>query len=412
MTRNAERQHSLMLIALVGLALGVALWDQTVVLYGLVGGDFCQDYFAARAARLGYSLFDPAVQHLADSVAAFGEVGNYHPPTLTLFFLPFSYLSYPAAFLLLSLASIILWLWLTWNSFCEFEASQPTRLLVLGLALLWYPFIYCIGTGQSSALIAALIWAGWLKHRRSQPLLTGLFWGLAASIKLFPALLVILLLLWREWRALFAMLATIVATVAAAALVFGTTDLWRYSVEIMPSQMQRFSSFILNNSLNGFFVQILTGSDHLALDWNRPVAAYWCSKIAIGLTLLLLVYAAKTLKNRKDKDLVIALYVTGMLLVSPLTWNHAFLLLAPVFALVATQNSGVLVRLLALLCFAGLSIPDTELTRYLVTTNTLGELSITKFFLIKLPFFALLGLLFLCLSQITKDGRSLTKEQT
>ena len=69
--------------------------------YKNVGSDFVQDYIASYSLRNGRLLYGEDITELSKEMLGFGGIENYHPPFNALLFLPFSFLTYQTAYVVL-----------------------------------------------------------------------------------------------------------------------------------------------------------------------------------------------------------------------------------------------------------------------------------------------------------------------
>ncbi|MFZ6031103.1 MAG: glycosyltransferase family 87 protein [Chloroflexota bacterium] len=326
--------------------------------------DFMQDYEAARNLKSGRSIYHGQA-----------ETANYHPPTVAVLILPIANLPYPAAarwwsfFCLICLAATV------WIVFRALEVSLPLRwsLIFLGGLLCWYPVQGHIAIGQFSILIALLLVLAWQNLRKGRQTLGGLFVGVACLLKLFPALLVVYFLFRRKWLALSTMVLAIGLGYSLALAVVGFEDTWHYFTVVIPQDVEVFAAFPVNLSLNGVFSRLFTSSPWIAPLADLPWLAAWLTNllvVSITAGLAWLVYRLPP--NLPGDDLAFALHLPAMLLLSPLTWWHAniLLFLALVWLL---KNQGFQKNraglMLLLVAFLLLSLPDIDLANFVMNST-------------------------------------------
>lgn len=322
---------------LLGLAALLVFGPQFAALLrpGNLVRDFFQDYTSARFHATGIS---PYASLEGEYQRQFGKVGddrrwhygraNPHAPASLLPVLPLAAFDYPTAALywnLFNLACIAGALLLIAG-----ELKWPTGLagLLLTVAVL-LPFSPLYGQvlhAQNNGVVLLLLVWFWSCLRHGKDEAAGLFLGLATALKLLPGLLLIYLLLRRRWLALAWATLAFGGMQVLAWFLFGTAD-FRFWLEHLAPHTAEFRTGWLNQSLHGYWARLWEPSVKvpgsvplLQAPWVGQILAYGFS---LGLVLLLV---PPTLRPTGDDDRVVGLWVTTMLLVSPLTWDHYLLL--------------------------------------------------------------------------------------
>jgi len=300
-----------------------------------IPGDFSQDYYAAWMLRTERSIYTKVSQ--AD-LAATGStvdatllVSNYHPPFDAVMFIPLTFLSYKMATTLWSMLSLGLYLLIgvVLVRECNLKLTDPWRIVLLGSALCWPPFQGHIAVGQLSLLLTAMIVVGWMLLRHQYNVLAGVCFGIASLIKLFPGLLLLYLLLARRWHSLGAMIVTIgLGTVFTLAFV-GLPDMLHYINYVAPHDVLLFGPYPTNVSINGTFGRLLINGGWVTPIVTAPQLASILTLISNAALLLLLMQMLWVRKPSQPKmDTAFAFTCVAMLLISPISWEHAFPLLA------------------------------------------------------------------------------------
>jgi hypothetical protein len=155
---------------------------------------------------------------------------------------------------------------------------------------------------------------------------------LATAIKLFPGFLFVYFVLRREWSAVRAGLFALAAITALTALILGPDCYRTYFLEVMP-QTSQWRSEWPNLSLSSLWFKLFESSRRLPPIEIQPLThapALALGGVAATMIVMTAILAGVTprLRSRQDWDLLFALTVIGMLLVSPITWDHYLLLLA------------------------------------------------------------------------------------
>jgi hypothetical protein len=334
--------------------------------------DFFQEWASARYFFDGRPVYAPQDQALESYLGvprkkldAFLEV-NAHPPTSVLLALPFAALSYPNACLawnLLSWAALVFSLAILLRQL-GLPLSVSTLLPVLTLLLLCHPLREQTREGQYNLFLLALIVGGWAAERSGRPWCAGVLLGCAAVLKLFPTFLLLPFLLRGRWRVLLGAAAAAMAWTALTLLVLGP-GAYRDYVEFVLPHLQRYHVAPRNLSLTGFWSKVclvahaLLGYDHRLV--LRGLIAVSCLAVT-GLA----AWRCAQARSREAFDQAFALAVIAMLLVSPITWCHAFLLLLlPAALFAASLPAGRGWRLALGVCLAFLFLPHIDLWQML-----------------------------------------------
>jgi uncharacterized membrane protein len=314
--------------------------------------DFFQEWASARNRLTGLPVYTSHAitlprylnYHPAEG-APWSSVGvNAHPPTAVLLALPLGCLSFPHAFLvwnLLSLAALLVSLGLIARGLGQ-RYPPWVVLPLVALLMVCYPFWHQMIHGNLNLVLLALLTATWSAARAGQRRWAGAFLGTAAAVKLFPAFLAVFFLARRDWKTLKAAAATFVALSLFTAAVLGTGTYRTYLGEVLPHTAERFGTAWFNLSLASFWAKLFDPhrSDpamHIApLLASRPLAraAFLTSAVAVA---AVVGWVAARARSRPDTDLAFGLSLVGMLLVSPITWEHYLLLLPLPLAVLWTR---------------------------------------------------------------------------
>lgn len=322
--RRAIQRVALLAIVVVACAvLAIPLSQQTSDRRNTL--DFANLYVAGRIVREGRSgqLYDLALQQKIEREVSPGGLFQpyYHPPFQALFLVPFTFFSYPHAFLLwaaMNLLVFVLIIYLTRFTGCEL--SPAAYLVWLGMCLFFV--IAVLALGQDSLLLALVFLLAFLVMKRRRDFIAGLVLGM--GLFRFEILLpfVFILLLRRRWK-IFAGFCTVgVAALAVSAALVGWAGLLRYAQTLVivggasSGAWADRSSAAMMPCLRGAFDALLGGSVPRNLDFPVIIAA----------TLVLLGWAAWQFRNidRPEKpsfDLEFSLALIAALL----SGYHVFL---------------------------------------------------------------------------------------
>jgi hypothetical protein len=335
-----------------------------------VAHDFFQEWASARNYLTGLPIYlahrESYPRHLGYPQLPEDQVEyNAHPPTSVLLAVPLGWLDYPHAFLAWDLLSLL-------------ALAVAVALVVRGLKVRWsWWALLPLGTllllcdplhthlvlGQLNLILGSLVVAAWLAWRRGHTGWAGFWLGLATALKLFPGFL----LLYAVWRGQVRTVVVGSVTIAAATVltvaVLGA-DCYRDYVRVVLPRLQAWQHNGGNMSLVGFwnklffptYVEEQTNSlspeelrDGVATSYRigRSIPLYRSATVArvggmVSVTAFILVWAwvVGRLPRSRYFDLGFALTVTVMLLFSPITWNHYYLLLLLPLAVLWKRLSG------------------------------------------------------------------------
>lgn len=290
--------------------------------------DFVQEWTSARNWRLDR----PVYQDLREAIpfhfpgAIPGDIRvNAHPPVAVVLALPFGSWRYQRALQvwnLLSLACVMVATgWLTGKR--GFDLTLGQRLSVTGLVLNSAVLKSELIQGQLNGILYLLLVGAWQFARRERVVASGVMVGLAASLKLFPGLLVLFFLARRQWKGCLAVLATWLIANLAAASILGV-DAFRDYVQVVMPDVSRFVDTWPNASLLGFLSRLFDGSFGQVtplVRWPLLAKVLW-----VMLSLFLTGFAVRATSRGAETDSAFSLWLSLMLLVSPVAWDHYFLM--------------------------------------------------------------------------------------
>jgi hypothetical protein len=296
--------------------------------------DFFQDYASARNLLAGRPVYESQAVTMRDYLGLdTGErrvnvAYNAHPPTSVLLALPLAGLDYPTAGWWWNVFSLVL-LAGSLAALAHGVGWRPTGWAVapaLALLLTWVPLWLHTLQGQLGLVLLALFTAAWAAGRRGHAGWAGACLGLAATIKLFPVLLLGLPALHGRWRGVAAGAGAGLLATAATLLIAGPRAYVDYLTVVIPN-LERWRPDWINASLTGFFARLFapdaTTAPLLASPWLAAALT-----AAAGLAVIAaVVWRARRRRGAEDFDGEYALALTALLLLSALTWSHYFVVL-------------------------------------------------------------------------------------
>ncbi len=405
--RRGGRKDVTLILGFLGVVLGVVIWAKHTIEYTTVPSDFSQDYGAAQALRQGQPIYgDPVEDLIQDSLG--WHYDNYHPPTVAVLMVPFSCLSYPAAVITFNILNLFLYVGLIAWLAMRYRIESKTINLLGALLLLWFPFISNIALVQLSLLLAVLIILSLHLLERGRNVSAGVALSVAAAIKLFPAYIALYFVLKRKWRALTAFSMSLSLIWLATWGIVGTDNVADYVLTYAPENAEKWVAFPLNHSIFSVVATLLAEGP-----WTSSLETVWWYReayilIGIMISAWLVGLSMNSLESEATKQDLAMLVMVAMLLLSPITWNHAMtLLLAPVFLLLSLglQRERIVALVVLLLC----AIPDVHVGRFIYQTFSPERIPGEVVVLSKFSFFALC-LLFWIFSQRLLEARRQPRE--
>jgi hypothetical protein len=337
------------------------------------GVDFFQDWASARNYYAGspiYSDHQTAVERYLgfrpDSVAF--DV-NAHPPSSVLLALPFAALDYPDAVLvwnLVSLGMLVISLWLIGRALAV-RLTLWSIFPAVTLLLVFAPFRQQMLQGQFNLVLLLLLTGVWAAQRSGRQAWAGAFLGVASAIKLYPVLLILYFLLRRQWKAAIVSAVSLALVTLLTVAVLGVSTYRSYIYDVLP-HVSQYRSCWNNASLPGLWIKLFnpaTEQERVAPLWRNPLIAEGGALLSCLAVVVVFSWAVWNSRMRQIDDRGFGLAVTAMLLVSPITWEHYFLLLLPPVAILWTRlpssvlAKGVFMMILVVLGIHPLLLYDT-----------------------------------------------------
>ena len=305
--------------------------------------DFSQDYLSARAFNDGLDPYTDTGQ-LVDRY--FGSRSGYydllppgqknpHPPAFVALNLPLAHLPYKTARVLwLAVSALLTAIALGWFA-RTLGASQWTSVGV-GIGGLAIPVVQTdLVYGQVNGVLLLLLLAAWVALRKKRDNLAGVSLGFAAALKLFPLLMILLLLRQRRFRAAIWQLATAGAVTVGAVLVFGLHTTVNFIEKVSPSNLRYWRAAPMNLSLIAIPFRWLTRSTWRPSALNSPFLAW---AIALGLFAACVFFLLRAAESSFDR--AYWLVVPWMLLATPLVWESYLVLLLPLLGIMIVDSLG------------------------------------------------------------------------
>jgi alpha-1,2-mannosyltransferase len=271
-------------------------------------------YYQAVASGRHASLYDFRYQPL--------DLGFTYPPFAALLFRPLTALAYGSAehvWMVLSVTASAVFLKQVLDHVPALPAPPAVRGVLLGLGLFTFPVLLTLSLGQINALVALAVLADFVAVDRGKPW-AGAWSGLAAAVKLTPAIAVVGFLAARNVRAVRNCAGAFLAATALAWVIY-PADTRRYWTRVL------FDTGRVGVPQEPANVSIT----HLAHHFLSGGAATACWLVgAVALVAVAFARSGRAWRVGNPVAAATIVMVAGAL-VSPITWgHHLYFLLAAV----------------------------------------------------------------------------------
>lgn len=212
--------------------------------------DFCQDYQSAAWILSGQPAYQPFVPYHCWGIKAKPAISiqyNAHPPTSVLFFLPFTLAGLPRATVFYDALSVSVFFLSVAFLLAIVHQLTPNRFLFsILLSTLWITLQLNYAVRNLTFLLLALTTMAYYCTTVKKLRYAGIFIGLAALIKLWPAIFLLPGITQKSLRPfLYAGLEVIFIGTFISVLLFGYQNLATYIFTVLPFEKTFFST--INN---------------------------------------------------------------------------------------------------------------------------------------------------------------------
>lgn len=272
--------------------------------------DFPNYYFAGKRLLDGV----PVYGHLEQDVAQTLGVEGYRAyasdtPLAVLALTPVALLSYQISWWCFIALSVVLFFFAITLWLDAYNFSPEVRMLLLSMSYLSQPFLFLLKKNHFEALLLLLFVCGLRAYKRNQLTLGTLWWGLAAGLKLFPAVWFLALPKQRMTKRLCIGSFTVLLSLCIGWLCLGTKNILDFFVITLP----------------------------LSSMWQGTVGNYsiisLCTALGLesfGYPLLIFCGVAMILRWRDSRTTMsVTALSAAALLLAPLCWLNYFILLLP-----------------------------------------------------------------------------------
>jgi hypothetical protein len=274
------------------------------------------DWYGAKA------FWEGADPYSKEWLAKVGSEGLGHPPTTAFYALPLALLPLSWMSLVLGTLNIFLLAHQLVTLANELGAPEPqaTATFAMGL-LIAAPFMSNhLVIAQISALIGYLFFIAWRALRKNHDVRAGIALGFACTMKLFPGVMVLYLLLSRRWRGVVAAGLTWLSVAAFMTARFGLRAWTEYS-----KSEKRIVDYWIGHASNASVHGIVLRMLHPACEgqpMSDPHATLIASIVALVL-LALFIWLSRPFSGQSMRtDLSYSLFILLSLFANPFFFEH------------------------------------------------------------------------------------------
>ena len=217
--------------------------------------DLQEPYLAARALRDGIDIYTPVNELAARYFPIAADTFPHpdpHPPVLAVLSLPLTLLPFP----------VVVPLWLGVNLVLLVMVGRCLGVSIrASLALAAWPPLWCLlYIGQLELLILTLAVLGWRSAAAGRDGRAGVWFGVAAVLKLYPVLLLVPFAARGRIRLLLAAGAVVAAGQLVNLATVGPAGFVRYYFDVLPSVAVLYEHLGLNSSPHGALLRVFGGA--------------------------------------------------------------------------------------------------------------------------------------------------------
>ena len=352
-----DRSRTILYLLPLTILLAVCVYRSVSVPFS----DYAGYYFGGRALLQGHYQGAYDIRQLNVSIAAEGYkdvLVSYapFPPFSALVFAPFLLFKMGVSKILFNCCSCALFLFTLYRVVRFF--SVPPYFLLLAPVVFFIPIVNNIYFGQSYLLLTCLLLEGFMAYKKDRMLLSSALWGVAILFKLFPAVLLLWLLLRKKYRS-FLYLSAACGLLFALSLLLNGVAVWKYYLwQVLPK--------LNSGELNDSFTYIFQSAHMLlkrvflydALLNPHPVfynPYLFVLTMAVFKALLITGGVLVTGRRKKEDFLSFAVWLMVSMLISPNGSSYSLVLLVIPLMALAVDKARIL-ALAAVILFAACSI--------------------------------------------------------
>ena len=307
--------------------------------------DFLSYYIGASAIHQGKPIYTQETHDSLSEANGIRQVGLYlYPPTFAMLIQPALLMSpYMASLLWFGVNVGLLLLGVGILLRQSNLMDHRIRAALLLLPILFTPVLMTFYLGQVNILIFLLIVLVWLSFVHGHPYTAGALLALAASIKVWPIMLIPYFVWKREWNVVLGALVGLLLIGVLTLALAGVGQTTSFFADKLPEIGQGTEPGIdhLNQSIPGFFAKLFAPSSQYVYPLiQSPILAKQGSRIAVLLfmvTTIILCSWPIPLKDREQFSTEFMLVVIAAMLITGRLFESNLTLLLPAYFLIAEK---------------------------------------------------------------------------
>jgi hypothetical protein len=297
--------------------------------------DILQEYLMAKAMVSGVNPYLPLNQ-LAEMFIGKFEFMTHpapYPPFIAILSTPLLAFSLNQVIVVwfmieaLCLAAIAAMITILWKGRLDWVRA----VFIFFLLLSWYAVMVDLLYGQLTILLTSLVLAGLLALRKNKNILAGVLIGLSVALKMFTWPLIIYFGFKRDWQSFISSGITAIGLNLIAFLVLGINPVIDYYLHVTMQVSAIYHSFLKNYSLWSIGYRLFEGTQPTGGSYisalplvNLPQIA---PAVSAGLAGIFLVLGMLWAIRAKDSDIGYAIMVCVIVAVSPISWDHYYVMI-------------------------------------------------------------------------------------
>jgi Glycosyltransferase family 87 len=205
-------------------------------------------------------------------------------------------------------------------------------IILFFIMLAWYPVMADLAVGQLSILLTLLFFAILLAINKSHRILAGIFIGLSIAIKVIAWPLIIYFIFKKDWKVVISSVITTIGLNLIALVIMGSSPFFEYYLHVSTLVTNFYEAELANFSIwsTGYRLFTGTGTPIFAYSLKAPALFYmpeaaplFSFVLAIACLIAGLILALKS----KDSDTGFAIIGCIIVAISPIFWDHYFVIL-------------------------------------------------------------------------------------
>ena len=260
-----------------------------------------------------------------------------------------------------------------------------SALVIIGFSAVERSLFY----GQATLVMVALVYFSVLMRELNRPYIAGFVAALATILKLYPIVYLVALIIKGRYIESLAFLGFLVLIVLAFIMIFGPED-WIHFIQFENSPLTSrigadVTSMTYEEPNYSIYALISLLADQYSWSISRPEIWKWIKVVIAGSALTVLVLFFNRIRYKMSFLHLVTLGFTGILLLSPLGWNHLYILLIPTFIalgyqLVFDAKTSNYMFFTLLVSFVLVGFPDILINMPFTNNGMLVALKFTKLY--------------------------------